>query len=196
MTDSALPSEIHDAAKAAWHGYLSLLDPLRPARHRYCRRLTGDLWEAEDLIQDTLLRGFAMLGSVHYEIANPRAYLLRIATNLWIDRQRRRALERAALSDPAAAATPPTADPERAASVRDAGTALLQYLAPQERAAVLLKDVFDLSLEECAQTIGTTPARSGCPRSCALKPRATGSRAFASTRSARTRCARSAQRSA
>jgi RNA polymerase sigma-70 factor (ECF subfamily) len=156
MPDPQLPSEIHDAAKAAWHSYLSLLDPLRPALHRYCRRLTGDVWETEDLIQDTLLRGFAMLGSVHYTVSNPRAYLLRIATNLWIDQQRHRALERAMMSDPTANADRGDSDPERMASVRDAGATLLQYLAPQERAAVLLKDVFDMSLEECAQIIGTT----------------------------------------
>jgi len=156
MADSALPSEIHDAAKAAWHNYLNLLDPLRPVLHRYCRRLTGDIWDAEDLIQDTLLRGFATLGSVHYTISNPRAYLLRIATNLWIDRRRRAALEMAAISDPTADAGAAAPAQEQAASVRDAGAALLQYLAPRERAAVLLKDVFDMSLDESAQIIGTT----------------------------------------
>ncbi len=156
MPKPSLPSEIHDATKAAWHAYLSLVDPLRPALHRYCRRLTGDPWETEDLIQDTLLRGFAMLGSVHYTVSNPRAYLLRIATNLWIDRQRHRARERDLMSDPAAEVDRADSNPERMASVRDAGATLLQVLAPRERAAILLKDVFDMSLEECAQIIGTT----------------------------------------
>jgi len=45
---------------------------------------------------------------------------------------------------------------ESRALVRDAGEALLRHLAPQERAAVLLKDVFDMSLEETAAVLGTS----------------------------------------
>src|SRR5262249_9797690 len=45
---------------------------------------------------------------------------------------------------------------EQAARVRDAGAALLQRLGPQERAAILLKDVFDSTLEETAEILGTT----------------------------------------
>jgi RNA polymerase sigma-70 factor (ECF subfamily) len=65
--------------------------PLRPDLHRYCLRLTGHLWDAEDLAQETMLRAFATLGSVHHSIQSPRAYLLRVATNTWIDALRRRA---------------------------------------------------------------------------------------------------------
>ena len=149
--------EMHDAAKAAWGAYLDLIEPLRPALARYCRRLTGDVWDAEDLANDTLLRGFALLGSTFHRIARPESYLLRIATNRWIDSERRRALEAAILGDPAIApaeATP--AGQEDAAQVRDAGAVLMRYLAPQERAAVLLKDVFDMSLAETASILGTT----------------------------------------
>jgi RNA polymerase sigma-70 factor (ECF subfamily) len=149
--------EMHEGARAAWARYLELLEPLRPDLSRYCRRLTGDVWDAEDLVNDTLLRAFALLGSVYYRLGSPRAYLARIATNLWIDGQRRRAAEGAILGD--AALAPPGAAPatqESASSIREAGAVLLQYLAPQERAAVLLKDVFDMSLDETASVLGTT----------------------------------------
>ena len=150
-------SQMHDQAKAAWSQFLDLVDPLRPALARYCRRLTGDVWDAEDLAHDTLLRGFALLGSVFYRVGDPQAYLLRIATNAWIDAERRRALEGAILSDAALAgeASAP-ATQEESAQVRQAGAALMHYLAPQERAAVLLKDVFDMSLAETASILGTT----------------------------------------
>jgi RNA polymerase sigma-70 factor, ECF subfamily len=156
---SAFTDEMHDRAKAAWVQFIAAVEPLRPALARYCRRLTGDVWDAEDLAHDTLLRAFGLLGSVFYQPRNPRAYLLRIATNLWIDNQRRRLLEDTLLND--AALTPQanaSARPaqEVAAGVRDAGEALLRYLAPQERAAVLLKDVFDMSVEETAAILGTT----------------------------------------
>ena len=152
MSDPQLPGALRDELRAAWHRYLDLVAPLRPALHAVCRRLTGNLWEAEDLVQETLLRGFATLGSIHHEIENPRAYLLRAATNLWIDAQRRRTTEAQALD----AAGAPNAPAAPDAGARDAGERLLQRLPPQERAAVVLKDAFDMSLEEIAEILRTT----------------------------------------
>jgi RNA polymerase sigma-70 factor (ECF subfamily) len=116
-----------------------------------CRRLTGSVFEAEDLVQDTLLRAFATLGQIHHGIDNPRGYLLRTATNLWIDGLRRRGAEAHALAQ---ADGPDTANAP--GGVRDAGERLLQRLSPQERAAVVLKDAFDMSLDEIADVLRTT----------------------------------------
>ncbi len=151
MADPELPDELRDELRAAWHRYVDLVAPLRPALHTVCRRLTGNVFEAEDLVQDTLLRGFATLGSVHHGIQNPRGYLLRTATNLWIDALRRRGSEAEAL-----AALDGAPDAAEAGSVRDAGARLLQRLSPQERAAVVLKDVFEMSLEEIAEVLRTS----------------------------------------
>jgi RNA polymerase sigma-70 factor (ECF subfamily) len=153
MTDLELPDALRDDLRAAWHRYVDLLAPLRPTLHGYCHRLTGNLWDAEDLAQDTLLRGFATLGSVFTHVDNPRAYLLRTATNLWIDTVRRRGSESSALAGQAAPEPASDADP---AAVRDAGTVLLQRLAPRERAAVVLKELFDYSLEDIAAALTTT----------------------------------------
>ena len=151
MSEPELPDALRDELRTAWHRYLDRVAPLRPALHAVCRRLTGNVWEAEDLVQDTLLRGFATLGSVHHHIENPRAYLLRTATNLWIDGRRRRGSEAEALAQ--LDEPPPAGSP---GSVRDAGERLLQRLSPQERAAVVLKDAFDMSLEEIADVLRTT----------------------------------------
>jgi len=145
--------ELRDDLRAAWHRYIDVVAPLRPVLHGYCRRLTGDVWDAEDLVQDTLLRAFGTLGSIFTRIENPRAYLLRTATNLWIDAARRRGTEADALAEGAPDPAPPR---DTAAAMRDAGTVLLQRLAPQERAAVVLKELFDHSLEEIAAVLGTT----------------------------------------
>ena len=153
MADIELPGGLQYELRGAWHRYLDLLAPIRPALHGYCRRLTGNLWDAEDPVQDTLLRGFGALGHVHHQIQNPRAYLLRMAAHLWIDGVRRRVIEVAAIA--AQAAEPGSATPQPGA-VRDAGVALLQRLAPKERTAVVLKDAFDLSLEEIADVLATT----------------------------------------
>jgi len=153
MADPELPDALRDELRAAWHRYVDLLAPLRPALHRYCRRLTGNLWDAEDLAQETLLRAFGTLGSLHQTVENPRAYLFRVATNLWIDTLRRRGTEADALAAQSDGAGAAAADP---GAVRDAGATVLQRLAPQERAAVVLKDVFEMTLEEIGDVLGTT----------------------------------------
>ncbi len=153
MADFELNDEIRDEARAAWYRYLDLLNPFRPDLHRYCLGLTGNLWDTEDLVQETVVRGFATLGAVYRTIDNPRGYLVRIASNLWMDAMRRRQLEaRTPALEPAAAAP----SPDQGSELRDAGAALLQRLSPQERAALLLKEVFDMSLQEIAVMLKTS----------------------------------------
>lgn len=149
---------VQSAIRGPWRRYLDALVPLRPALHRYCCGLTGNVWDGEDLVQDTLVRVFCLLGKTDAELRDPRAYLLRTATHLWIDRLRRRAREQALR---AAAPREPerpgaTEGPVQGAALREAAGALLGRLAPRERAAVLLKDVFDLSLEETASILRTS----------------------------------------
>ncbi|MBI1817010.1 MAG: RNA polymerase sigma factor [Deltaproteobacteria bacterium] len=156
MDTSELPETLRADLRTAWHRYVDMLVPLRPALHGYCRRLTGDVWDAEDLVQDTLLRAFGQWGVTSPEIRDPRAYLLRTATNVWIDTLRRRKTEaRAPDANPEDIAAP-GANPEMSSDVRDAGSRLLQRLPPQERAAVVLKEVFDMSLDQIAALLATT----------------------------------------
>jgi RNA polymerase sigma-70 factor (ECF subfamily) len=90
MNEPETPDALRNEMRTAWYRYVDVIAPLRPALHGYCRRLTRNLWDAEDLVQDTLLRAFGHLGLINHPIRNPRAYLLRTATNVWIDELRRR----------------------------------------------------------------------------------------------------------
>lgn len=147
-------SELASAVKPAWQRFLDVYEPLRPELYRYCRYLTRSPWDAEDLVQDTLARAFATLGCLFQPPPNPRAWMFRVASNLWIDRMRRtREL--------------PSAEPERAANAeraaepaplvdREAAGTLIATLSPQERAAVVLEDVFELTLEEVAAALSTS----------------------------------------
>ena len=153
MSDLDLPDALRDEMRAAWHRYLDLVTPIRGDLHRYCRRLTRNVWDAEDLAQEALLRAFGGLARLHDPLRNPRAYLLRIATHAWIDQLRKRERESDALAEHGEAE--PTR-PAAGGAVRDAASTLLHRLPPQERAAVILKDVFDLSLEESAEVLDTT----------------------------------------
>ena len=136
----------------SWHGFLTVYQPLRPDLYRYCRYLTRSPWDAEDLAQDALARAFVTLGRAGHAPANPRAWLFRVASNLWIDSVRH---ERGVLSpDPVEqAAAGPAPDPQ---ATREAAGTLVSQLGPQERAAVVLKDVFELSLEEIAEALSTS----------------------------------------
>ena len=58
MDDFQLTDGMRDEMRAAWHRYLDQVAPFRPLLHGYCRKLTRDLWDAEDLSQETLMRGF------------------------------------------------------------------------------------------------------------------------------------------
>lgn len=144
-----LSQDFAEEVRQAWHRFLQRTEPCRPDLHRYCRSLTGSVWDAEDLVQDTLLRAFAKLGEFTNPIDNPKSYLFRIASNLWIDRFRR--VEAVAIEE-----HPATNSPELSTEIRDAAKQLMQLLPPQERAAVVLKDVFDFQLDEIAAILQTT----------------------------------------
>ncbi len=133
--------------QSAWRDFQTHYEPLRPTLYRFARHLTRSPWDAEDLVQDTLARAFATLGSLQEPPREPRAWLFRVASNLWIDRVRR------------ASPLPPGPEEQGGVSsraVREAAGTLLVQLAPQERAAVVLKDAFDLSLEDIADILSTT----------------------------------------
>jgi RNA polymerase sigma-70 factor (ECF subfamily) len=141
---------LSDDVKSSWHRFLDVFEPMRPELYRYCRYLTRSPWDAEDLAQETLIRAFVTLGTLFADLPNPRAWVFRVASNLWIDRARRERLER---ESPESASETPVTDPR---GQREAAGSLLVLLAPQERAAVVLKDVFDFSIEEIAEALATT----------------------------------------
>ncbi|NVB82218.1 MAG: RNA polymerase sigma factor [Kofleriaceae bacterium] len=141
---------VGDHVKTSWQRFLDVFEPLRPELYRYCRYLTRSPWDAEDLVQDALARGFVTLGTRFHDLPNPRAWLFRVASNLWIDRARRRRRERGLFDEARDEGT------EDVRASRDAAAVLIAQLAPRERVAVVLKEVFDFSLEDIASTLSTT----------------------------------------
>ncbi len=155
MTDRALDDHGAQTMRAHWFRYLDTIEPLRTELFGYCHRLTRNIWDAEDLVQETLLTGFGMIarGDFHGEVSPVRdikAYLMRTATNAWLDLLRRRARQPEHHGD-IAGHTP--IDPVDTAEAMNKAVALT---SPQEFAALLLKDVYDFSLAEVADFIGTS----------------------------------------
>lgn len=149
---AAPPTTLAAPVTAPWQRFLEDVEPFRPDLYRYCRHLTRSPWDAEDLVQDTLARAFVTLGCAGDRIENPKAWLVRVATNLWLN-QVKRAREVATAEPRGTPAGPSEPEPRE---TREASGTLIGRLAPQERAAVVLKDVFDLTLEEIAETLSTT----------------------------------------
>jgi len=148
--ETSLEATLLRRAREVRREFLVAVEEHRPALFAYCRRLAANVWDAEDLVQETLAKAFARAAETHFTIANPRGWLIRIATNTYIDQTRRAsALPLGELDPPA----PPVTDP---GEVDDALKELITVLPPQERAAVVLKDVFDYPLADIASMVGST----------------------------------------
>ena len=68
--------------------FLALVSKLRPDLHRYCARMVGSVIDGEDVVQDTLARGYYELSALK-EPPALRAWLFRIAHNRALDYLRR-----------------------------------------------------------------------------------------------------------
>jgi len=146
------PEPLSGVVKESWRRFLDTYEPLRPDLYRYCRHLTRSPWDAEDMAQESLARAFVSLGLMTEAPENPRAWLFRVASNLWLNRTRQaRELPAAYGSE-----TPEPALEAEPRATREAGGTLLAQLSPQERAAVVLKDAFGLSLAEVAEALSTS----------------------------------------
>ncbi len=149
-SDSRPSASLASALRTSWNAFLDTYEPLRSDLYRYCRHLTRSPWDAEDLAQDAMARAFVTLGQMGEPPPNPRAWLFRVASNLWLAGLRRRRREEALDEHEEPSMT------GDARATREAAGTLLGRLSPQERAAVVLKDVFDFSLEEIAEALSTT----------------------------------------
>ena len=137
-----------------------LLDELRPAAFAIAYRMLGSVAEAEDVVQESLVRVHRALEAGE-RIESPRAYVATVATRLAIDelrsaRARRETYVGEWLPEPlvASAADDPARRAEMADSLSLAFLVLLESLSPEQRAVLLLRDVFDYGYDEIAGIIG------------------------------------------
>jgi RNA polymerase sigma-70 factor (TIGR02957 family) len=139
-----------------------LLDDLRPRAFAIAYRMLGSVTEAEDIVQEALLRVHQAIERGD-QISSPRAYIATVVTRLAIDelrsaRARRETYVGEWLPEPIAEspADDPAAQAEQADSLSLAFLVLLESLTPEQRAAFLLHDVFDYGFGEVAEIVGTS----------------------------------------
>jgi RNA polymerase sigma-70 factor (ECF subfamily) len=162
----------------------SLLEAHRPALTGYCYRMLGSAFDADDAVQETMIRAWRSFDRFDGR-ASVKTWLYRIATNVCLDElksrgRRARPMEEGTPSSGSPSVEsltqrpreywiepildsrvlPAEADPsERAAlrqSVRLAFVAALQNLAPTQRVALLMTEVLGCSAAEAAETLETS----------------------------------------
>lgn len=140
--------------EARYLAFLETTVQLRPSLHRYCARMTGSVMDGEDVVQEALFEAYRKLEK--YDDSRPlKPWLFRIAYHRCIDFLRKRGVRMEAET----AAAPPDIVEANDLSALGLGGALEHLvisLPPMERACVLLKDVFDYSLEEIAELVDST----------------------------------------
>ncbi len=137
-----------------------LLDQLRPVAFAIAYRMLGSVSEAEDVVQEALLRVHQALQAGE-QLASPRAFVATVTTRLAINelrsaRARRERYVGEWLPEPII--TDSTDDPAQHAQTADslslAMLVLLESLSPEQRAVLLLHDVFDYDHAQIAEIIG------------------------------------------
>jgi RNA polymerase sigma-70 factor (TIGR02957 family) len=137
-----------------------MLDELRPVSFAIAYRMLGSVSEAEEVVQEALLRVHQAIDSGE-ELESPRAYVSTITTRLAINelrsaRARRERYVGEWLPEPIV--TDGEDDPARHAETADslsvAMLVLLESLSPEQRAVLLLHDVFDYDYPQIASIVG------------------------------------------
>lgn len=147
--------------------FVRLTAPHRRTLHLHCYRILGSLHDADDALQETMLR--AWRGIDRFEPRAPlRSWLYRIATNVCLRTLEQRARDPVAvgahlepypdlLLDGAAS---PAAGPDETVEEREriglAFVAAMQLLPPKQRVTVVLRDVLDWSAREVAEFLDDT----------------------------------------
>jgi RNA polymerase sigma-70 factor, ECF subfamily len=154
MMQTDQPVDVSGKLEARYLAFLETVSALRPSLHRYCARMTGSVMDGEDVVQEALIEAYRKLDK--YDESRPlKPWLFRVAHNRCIDHLRRKGVRDEA---EAALVVPEAVSPVEPATL-GIGKALEQLvtaLPPKERACILLKDVFDYSLEEIAELVDST----------------------------------------
>jgi RNA polymerase sigma-70 factor (ECF subfamily) len=156
--------------------YRRLVEPRHAELHAHCYRMLGSVHDAEDALQEALLRAWRGLPRFERR-SSVRAWLYRIATNTCLDAISKRPkrvlpLDYGPSSDPHAGPGPPLVesvwvepypnDPEAGYEQREgvelAFIAALQHLPGRQRAVLILREVLGFSAQEAAEALDTTVA--------------------------------------
>ena len=140
---------------AHYRAFLETVAHLRGDLHRYCARMTGSVFDGEDIAQEALFEAYRKIETLAHP-GSLRSWLFSIAHNRCIDfmrRQRARGRAETQFAEDRDFVSP--AEPA-GRGVRRAIEQLVINLPPKQRACVLLRDVFGYSHKEIAELVDST----------------------------------------
>jgi RNA polymerase sigma-70 factor, ECF subfamily len=145
--------------------FRQLVDPYRAALEVHCYRMLGSLHDAEDLVQESLLRAWDGLGRFERR-ASVSTWLYRIATNACLDELERRPRRPEPVQpfpdERLEAAGAPLVDPAARYAMREgielAFLTAIQHLPGRQRAILILRDVLGWTSPEVAELLDSTVA--------------------------------------
>ena len=137
-----------------WHLYERDIEPCRDLLYRQCLKLTANQAVADDLVQETLLRGFRVVAQLSRGVDRPIAFLNTIARNLWMDWQRRPTPMPIDMSE-----LPCPRKPASSSRQLDEGLERLDaVLTRAELDAFVMRELLQFTSVEAAERLGTTTA--------------------------------------
>ena len=147
------------------NAFRQLIEPYRHALDVHCYRMLGSAQDAEDLVQETLLRAWRAIGRFEPR-AQLQTWLYRIATNACLDELERRHRRPEPLDpfpdQPSDEAAAPTYDPEARYAIREgmelALLRAIQELPGRQRAVLIFRDVLGWTAPEVAEVLESTVA--------------------------------------
>ena len=150
--DAPDPRVLAAARRGDEHAFRELVEPHRGELHAHCYRMLGSLQDAEDALQETLLR--AWRGLAGFDGSRPlRPWLYRIAHNACVDRHRKRKPESTEVET--ASADRPSGLMRRKQTAEAVQRALAE-LPERQRAALTLVHYEGLAGEEAASVLGVS----------------------------------------
>ena len=158
ITDQELVAQVLDGDQQA---FAELVETYQQSVYNLAYRMLGNANEAEDAAQEAFMRAYQHLN--RYDPSRPfKTWLLSITSNYCIDRLRKRRLTWLSIDEPLPphpSLTSGVPEPEAAAVAGERNAALqalLADLAPDYRAAVILRYWYDMSYAEIAESLNTT----------------------------------------
>ncbi|MGE6631833.1 RNA polymerase sigma factor [Bacillus sp. NPDC077027] len=139
-----------NATTEANKNFENAVKPYMKDLKNYCRSLMKSTWDGEDLMQDTLTKAYKSYSTTLNPVS--KSYLFRIASNTWIDGNRKQRLNEDFNKD-----VSELADKKTNSDILIEGMQLLlEELSPKQRTAVLLVDGFNYTMQETSIMMRTT----------------------------------------
>ncbi len=161
MSDPIISQWVYAAIDGDQDAFAEIVYEFQNAVYNLCYRLLGERTEAEDAAQEAFLRAYSNLPRYDHS-RSFKTWLLTIASNHCIDRLRKRRMQLLSIDEPLPSSMALMSDeplPERVTEMNELSEqiqTMLDELAPDYRAAVVLRYWYDYSYAEIAEVLETT----------------------------------------